>query len=442
MKNLIFAFVVLCGQQAFANSMHVPSDFLAVKPAMNKSMNVNTNTNEEFAQNVDHLMEVQQQSLENLNTEHSKVNLTQLLTSFTVSKTGLFGLSSLSSSSNTTLFWNKKKVAAKTEEAKSFEINADEDELALQMKIDDVTEYLVRNGKVNDASNLRDNLDKVMRKAHGIFNDVANLETPNWRVGGYRLDLAVAGSGKVSPFTKVGENVRLWIEWTKPAHKPAVAPANTKLTRFVSKVLNDTEQATLNVKLPNFELANVSVAIGEDLKAGLFGFGSSTFGFVGHVKFVKKPKTTKALLVENTESDTEAYPVIQDETTTKSMPKIVSISSKKIRQGIEKSLHFAEFFAAKAERIESTHWELSQIREIATVTQAGLFGLSTLSTKGVFTFIFNRVQPQTAALADAAPTPTTNYVSLIRLSFVTVLGIQIPAIANFEIRPNVELFWK
>jgi hypothetical protein len=443
MKTLIFALVVLCGQSAFANSMHVPTDFLAVKPAVSKSMNVNTSTNEEFAQNVDHLMDVQQQSLENLNTEHAKVSLTQLLTSFTVSKTGLFGLSSLSSSSNTTLFWNKKKVAAtKNDEAKIFEINADEDELSLQMKIDDVTEYLVRNGKVKDASKLRDNLDKVMRKAHGIFNDVANLETPNWRVGGYRLDLAIAGSGKVTPFTKVGENVRLWIEWTRPAHKTAVAPANTKVTRFVSKVLNDTEQATLNVKLPNFELANVSVAVGEDLKAGLFGFGSSTFGFVGHVKFVKKPKTTKALLVENTESDDEAYPVIQDQTNEKSMSRAVSISSKKIKQGIEKSMHFAEFFAAKAESIESTHWELGQIREIATVTQAGLFGLSTLSTKGVFTFVFNRIQPQAAALTEAAPTPTTNYVSLIRLSFVTVLGIQIPAIANFELHPNVELFWK
>lgn len=265
MKTLIFALVVLCGQQAMANSQYVPGTFLAERPAVTKSK-APTSTNEEFAQNIDNLMAVQQQSLEKIEAEHAKISLTQMLTSFSISKTGLFGLSALSSSSNTTLFWNKKKTVAKTVEAKAFEINAEEDELALQMKIDDVTEYMVRNNKVNDASKFRDNLDLVMRKAHGIFNDVANLETLNWRVGGYRLDLAVAASGKITPFTKVGENVRLWIEWTRPAHKPAAAPANTKITRFVSQVLNDTEQATLKVNLPNFELSNVYVAVGEDLR--------------------------------------------------------------------------------------------------------------------------------------------------------------------------------
>lgn len=443
MKTLIFAFAVLIGQSAFASSQFVPSQFLAEKPIANKSMQVNTD--EDFAANVDHLMDVQQKSLENLSTERKSIHLTQLLTSFTVSKSGLFGLSALSASSNTTLFWNKKVTVAapKADEAKSFQMDSSDDELALQMKIDDVTDYLVRNNKVNDAAKLRENLDQVIRKAHGIFGDIDALETPNWRVGGYRLDLSVGASGVVTPFTKVGENVRLWLEWTRPAHKPVATPANTKVTRFVSKVLNDTEAATLNVNMPHFELQNLYVGLGEDLKAGLFGFGSSTFGFVGYVKFVKKPKTTvKTTLVSEDQAADEEYPVIQERTDVKSLPRFVSIPSKKIKKGIENSIHYAAFFSNKAERIESVHWELGQIREIATITKSGLFGLSTLSTKGVFTFIFNRKQPQTIALAASAPAPTSTYLSLIRLSFVTVLGVQVPEIANFELRPNVELFWK
>lgn len=432
MKTLLFAMVLLCGQ-SFASSQFVPGQFLPAKSAV---------TNEaDFAENVDHLMAVQQDSLEKLNTDHKSIHLTQLLTSFTVSKSGLFGLSALASSSNTTLFWNKKVSAPKVDEAKSFLMDGDDDELSLQMKIDNVTEYLVRNNKVNDASKLRDNLDKVVRKAHSIFKDVENLETPNWRVGGYRLDLAITASGVVTPFTKVGENVRLWLEWTHPK-KPSSVAVNNKMTRFVSKVLNDTEQATLNVNMPNFELQNLYVGLGEDLKAGLFGFGSSTFGFVGYVKFVKKPKTTKSEIIASAQESDDDYPVIQEPTETKSMPRMVSISSRKIKQGIERSLHFAEFFTNKAERTQTTHWELSSVREIATISKTGLFGLSTLTSKGVFTFIFNRKQPQSAAFAAAAPAPTSNYVSLIRLSFITMLGVQIPGIANFELRPNVELFWK
>ena len=321
-------------------------------------------------------------------------------------------------------------------------MDGDDDELSLQMKIDDVTEYMVRNNKVNDASKLRENLDRVIRRGHEIFASIDSLETPNWKVGGYRLDLSITASGVVTPFTKVGENVRLWLEWTRPSHKVAAAPVNNKITRFVAKVLNDTEEATLKVNMPHFELANLSVALGEDLKAGLFGFGSSVFGFVGHVKFVKKPKATTVALATSDESTTDEYPVIQDPTDAKSLPHFVSIPSRKVKQGIERSLKFAQFFAQKAERIESTHWELSSIREIATITQSGLFGLSTLSTKGVFTFIFNRKAPQTNALTDSAPAPTSTYMSLIRLSFITMLGVQIPEIATVELRPNIELFWK
>lgn len=432
MKTLLFTMVLLCGQ-GFASSQFVPGQFMAGKSAVNGQ--------EEFAQNVDHLMSVQQESLEKLNTDHKSIHLTQLLTSFTVSKNGLFGLSALASSSNTTLFWNKKISAPKMDEAKSFLMDADDDELSLQMKIDDVTEYLVRKNKVNDASALRENLDKVVRKAHSIFNDLENLETPNWRVGGYRLDLAITASGKVTPFTKVGENVRLWLEWTHPKKSSSVA-VNNKMTRFVSKVLNDTEQATLNVNMPHFELQTLYVGLGEDLKAGLFGFGSSTFGFVGYVKFVKKPKATKSEVISSTDDTETEYPVIQEPSETKSLSRMVSIPSRKIKQGIERSLHFAGFFTNKAERIQTTHWELSSVREIATITKTGLFGLSTLTSKGVFTFIFNRKQPQSAVFAAAESAPTSNYVSLIRLSFITMLGVQIPEIANFELRPNVELFWK
>lgn len=438
MKKIIFALIVLCGQTVFASTPFVPSEFLAEESSTNKiKMGP---SNDEFSEHIDHLMDVQQQSLDNLSTEHKKVNLTQLLTSFTITKSGLFGISTLSTSSNTTLFWNKKVSSSfieNTDEAKSFDMNA-EDELSLQMKIDDVTEYLVRNNKVKDESKLRKNLDKVIRRGNEIFSEIDGLESSHWRVGGYRLDLSISASGVVAPFTKVGENVRLWLEWTKPARTPKTL-VSTKATRFISKALEDTEEATAKLNLPNFDLQTMYVGIGEDLKAGLFGFGSSTFGFVGHVKFVKKPAPSKVKLASfDSEED---YPVIQ-EPTDKATSRIAKISSKKVKKGIEKSLKFAEFFTTKADRIQSVHWELSQIREIATITKSGIFGLSKLSSKGVFTFIFNRKKPQLTPTVNEPPAGPQSPLTLIRLSFITVLGYSIPQISNFELRPNVELFWK
>jgi hypothetical protein len=438
MKNLIFALVVFGGQSIFASTQFVPNEFMAAKPVPAKMKSADTT--EEFAENVDHMMSVQHNSLEKVSSDHRKIHLTQLVTSFSVTKSGLFGLSALSAGSTTNLFWNKKKALAKTDDVKSFTIAADEDELSLQMKVDDVVDYLVKQDKVKDPAQLRINLDTAMRKGNEIFNDIANLETPNWRVGGYRLDLAIGASGVVAPFTKVGENVRLWIEWTKPAKPNAAAPSNSKVTHFVSKVLADTEFATAKMNMPHFELQNIFIGLGEDIKAGLFGFGSSTFGFVGYVKFVKKPKAELTNAMIAADSIDEDYTVVHESSKNKSLIKFVVIPRKEIIKGIQRSLKFAQFFANKADRIQSTNWELGLIRETATITRSGLFGLSNLSTKGVFVFNFTRIQPH--QIAPIQTLDESTYMSLIRLSFVTVLGYTIPGIANFVARPNIEFFWK
>ena len=357
----------------------------------------------------------------------------------------MFGLSALSASSDTNLFWNKKKTEdKKNDEVKAFALSTDDDELSLQMKVDDVVDYLVKQDKVKDPSKLRENLEMAMRRGHEIFSDVANLETPNFRVGGYRLDLSIGASGVVYPFTKVGENIRLWIEWTKPAKPSSAATPNTKITRFVSQVLNDTEAAAANINMPNFEFQNVFVGLGEDVKAGLFGFGSSTFGFVGYVKFVKKPKTEMTKMAIAADSENEEYPVIHEASENKTVSRFTIIPRKHIRNGIQRSLNFAQFFTKKAERIESTHWELGLIRETATITKAGLFGLSNMSTKGVFVFNFIRKKAQSEATkaVAASSTETNTSMSLIRLSFVTVLGYSIPQIASGELGPNIEFFWR
>lgn len=431
MKKILFTLIVLGCQSAFS-SVVVPAEFLAQKPLENKSFKKNESIN--FADSIDHIMNVQQNSLENLTDNNKSVSLTQMLTSFSVNHSGLFGLSALSASSATTLFWTKKKTVAK-EEVKSFAINANDDELSLQMKINEITGYLVQQGKVTDEAKLRENLDKTMRKGHELFSDLQNIESHNWKVGGFRLDLSIAASGVVAPFTKVGENVRLWLEWTRTSQKTLVTP-RTKATRFVSNVLSDIDKSAESINMPQFELQSLYVGLGEDYKSGFFGFGATTFGFIGFVKFVKKPKTEMAKAV--IDFTNEDYGVIHEDLENKS--RFSFIPRNKIQDGIKQSLKFAQFFSQKLDQTESTHWELTTIRETATISQTGFFGLANLNTKGVFVFMFNRKKPQTEK--ELSFDTTVDQLTLIRLCFTTMLGYEIPAIANFELRPSIEFFWK
>lgn len=431
MKNILFFVMIFWVQVAFAH-LNVSKDFIT-ESVTDEKLVVNSKE-DEFSKDLDRILDTQEESFDSIVQSDPQLKLTQLLTSFSVSKSGLLGLSAVGVNSATTLFWNRKKSPAK-EEVKSFLLTDDEDEFKLQMKIDEVSDYLVRQNRVKDKTKLRKNLEKVMKKAQLILSSIDSVESPNWRVGGYRLDLEITVSGAVLPFTKIGENVRLWIEWTRNPSRLKKSETENKTTHFVSAILEDIESATANVNLPQFELQNLYVGLGEDAKTGLFGIGATNLGFVGYVKLVKKPKTS---FIE-TSSGAVDYPIIHGNNFTK----LGRVFRKKLREGITRSVKFAEYFARRAEKSKSKNWELSTIREIATITKSGFLGLSTLKTKGVFIFMFNRVKPEAEKIRPVLSNiETFADLTLLRLSFVTLIGYNIPYVANFEVRPNVEFFWK
>ncbi len=431
MKNFILPLMIFWIQIAFAHPT-VSEDFLS-GPLDNEKPLLMTRQ-DDFANDLDGILDVQEESFDSIVHSSPHLKLTQLVTSFSVSKSGLLGLSALGANSATTLFWNRKKSTIK-EEVKSFSLVGNEDELQLQMKIDEVSDYLIKQNKVKNRFQLRENLEKVMRKGQLLLTSMENIESPHWRVGGYRLDLEITASGVVLPFTKLGENVRLWIEWTRSPSVLTKPVSENKTTSFVTALLDDIEVATADVKLPQFELQNLYVGLGQDVKTGFFGIGSTNLGFVGYVKFVKKTKMS----FEHPSSGASGNQVNQEN----KFVRLSRLFRKRMRKGITRSLKFAEYFARRAEKSKSKNWELATIREIATITKSGFLGLSTLKTKGVFIFMFNRVKPQTEKIREEPimSEEITN-LTLLRLSFVTLIGYNLPYVANFEVRPNIEFFWK
>jgi len=435
MKSILFFITIFYSSFIFSRPIKVPSEYLFENSSSEKALSSIETIN--FSRDVDHLLNLQENTLNKINGNSERAHLTQLLTSFSLSQSGLFGLSAFSSQSSTTLFWEKKQLPLKDEEVKSFHLTENDDEISLQMKIDEVTDYLVSEDKVKDSPKLRYNLDKVLRKGHQMFTDFQGIESANWKVGGYRLDLSISASGNVTPFVKLGENVRLWIEWTKSSPNKSSFQVSSRAGEFISNVLADIDVSSSQINHSSFELQNVFIGLGEDIKTGLFGFGASAFGFTGYVKLVRKEKHENSMIPITVNKDMD-YPVVSGESNQKSRSPL--ISRKRLMRGVTKSLHFAKFFTDKASRVSTSKWKISSIRQIATVSRTGFFGLSNMSTRGVFIFIFNRKKPDNEKLFNS--NIFESHPTLIRLSFMSVIGFTIPEIANLEIRPQVELFWK
>ena len=100
-KNISLIFLIFT-QVCMARFYQAPSEFLMDSEAPLETISLNVH--ESFASSVDHLMDIQQSSLDQLSDQGRSLKLTQIMTSFSVSKSGLFGLSTLSTNSSTTLF--------------------------------------------------------------------------------------------------------------------------------------------------------------------------------------------------------------------------------------------------------------------------------------------------------------------------------------------------
>ena len=370
--------------------------------------------------------------------DSKKFTMNLMMTNLTITKTGLVGISALKANEFVSLFWTRKMEQQKAVEEvhNTVEFDGEATEEELTMNANELGDTLYSSGLVKNKEAVIKNLKAAMTKANETFGVIETMSYGNWDVSGLRLDLNVAVSGIVTPYTKVGANTRVWIEWRRVA-KPTLSTkvlskGGKKLQEFVSKVLSDVDLSANNVNLKSFHLSQMYIGLGQDYKTGFFGLGSSNFGFIGYVILNHKPN---AALNKSLADTNDELPVIRKN--------IFQVSRKKLRSSIQKTMNLGAKLVNNAEKIKSEKWEVSRIRLTTTLSQSGFFGLSALNTKGVFIHIFERNTSSAFSQKETAEQAFHQWeLSLVRISFVADVGVQIPWIANASLQPQIEFIWR
>jgi hypothetical protein len=443
MIKQIFILLLFISMNSFAKSYYVPSKYLADEQLMkSESLSV------EFSEGIEYIVNTQSQTLENFVEQKStqRFELAGMVTSFAVSNSGLLGLSAVSASSSTSMFWSRKNTVANSKSTvKSYYLTDIDNEQKLAEEVDDIASYLKENSLVKNPIKLTNNLHKAIKRGQNFYDQVANLEHQKWKINGFRLDLSISISGAVSPFVSVSGGTRLWLEWDKSSTAKTFKSRSRarKARKFVTKVLHEIDNATDDLRPRHFKLKKIYIGVGESLKTGFFGLANSSVGFVGYIRLARTKPMIKLI-----EDDLDKEITVTDlQETTKGIDKrAFSIPRRRLRQGIKKAIKYANFFINKAESLKSKKWEINKIRQISTISKKGFFGISNLTTKGVFIFIFEKENQKQAAsfipIVLTQKTTKNNPLSLVRLRFASDISIGIPWIADFKIKPNLAFIWK
>lgn len=307
------------------------------------------------------------------------------ITDFSVSKSGLFGLSSLKGRSAVEFGWKKKNDSKGLAEEAQVEIEGDSPR-SLKLSADQIEEIAVSTGKVKSSPLLRQNIETSLMEARTIMSEVNVMDFPGWKLGGLRLDLNIGANGRVWFFSKVGAVVRIRINWKRTkvtAHGKAVAPVNGNTNRFVSKVLYDLDKIYSGGSIAGFKVKVVNIGVGVTQKGSVLGlFGSASAGFIGHLRFepVKKslPDTTP---MTDSSLPTEDIEYVGNEESGKGM-NFLFIPRNKWRDGLRKSLRLATFFASSASRFNGK-WQITDMKTEFELTKSGFLGLASTSANSI-----------------------------------------------------------
>lgn len=397
MKKIIsLTFFLIFASNARANLNYLPQHYLTGEDAKTEATTAELKPASDF---IDSVLKSESEILESKDSadlvakDEKKFKMNLMLTNFSITKSGLLGLSAFKANEFVSLFWTRKKPSNENKKSqevqKAVQIEGEATEEELAMTATELADSLFSSGLVNNKEALVQNLGLAMKKANETFGVIETMSYGNWDVSGLRLDLSVSASGIVVPYTTVGASSRVWIEWRRVKSpndkKVASSQGGKKLQEFVSKILSDVDLSANNINLKSFHLSQMYVGLGQDIKTGFFGLGSANMGFVGYV--ILNHKKQAAVVTNPLTDSSDELPVITGNSKLKS---VFNVSRRKLRRSIQKTLNLGAKLVDNADKVKSTKWEVSKIRLTTTLSKSGFFGLSSLNTKGVFIHVFDR----------------------------------------------------
>lgn len=381
MKFIIF--FLLLAPMSFA--AHLPQSW--VNEHKHKSFSASTLKDLNDTHNfLDSVLNVQEKVL--MGREEKSPNgfkFSQYVTDFSLSKSGLFGLSALKATTAVELKWKRASLQKMKDFSSELEV-VDDSKEALRVTASQVEALAVSTGKVEASAALKTNIEEVLSKVKAMMEQMDHMDFPGWQLTSMRLDLSIGANGQVWTFAKAGASVRVRLDWKKIRNgSNKTAMMKNMNSSFINKILYDFNEIYKEQNLAGFKVKMVNVGVGLSLKGSFLGLSSTKAGIIGYLRFVPVPVNNKmALKIIDVNSDlaTEGIEYLADsELEASKNMNLTFLPRNKWKAGLLKGLMMAKFFAGSADRFQNI-WQVSEIKTVFELSKSGFLGLASTSATG------------------------------------------------------------
>jgi|GEM_PF-3007326 len=339
-------------------------------------------------------------------------------TDLAVTGRGLIGVLTVKGTAAVQAFWRKQgvkpitKPAGLNDERDEFGTGA---ELALgtsdtptevAASIEPLIRAALAGGKIKDEKTFRASLVSTALDLHSIVQSLEANAGSQWWASGFRFELSVAASGKVSVFRSAGADVRFRLEWRRimkagkqavstPVMTSEVARFGENLKAFATALELDLEAISGNaLEKKGFRAHTFRVGIGATA-SGSIGIGkdsASTFGHINFSRAAKKPVVYphrkiagegSILLIQSrpSEKHLEFARANQIEVVEQVAYRV---DRERMRKGLRKALRIGAFFAERGAVPQSKGWHIYEMKTGFDTSVVGDVGLAKLGGLAAF----------------------------------------------------------
>lgn len=238
------------------------------------------------------ILEVQGDTLVAFSSQQSfkkKLELSRYDASFSITKNGILGFSSVSSKSAVEFRWSPKAQKSAIETV-NFVVYATTDQEALNKKVDELTEKIFPTGKIKNRKRLRKNLKSYFHKINSIFSNISVFHSRYWMLEGLAADLSVGADASLGGTVGVKGPLRLRLEWKyNPVLNSddvslAVSSANDQPDQFVASVMTELDRVSVENTVNDsdgYALEEIRVSVGMSYESGIIGIAGGGVSYVG-----------------------------------------------------------------------------------------------------------------------------------------------------------------
>jgi|GEM_PF-3503832 len=363
-------------------SAHVPKSWVS-EQATTKSNDFNPS--QEFDKYLGTLLTVQENILTQADTTGNKAwgpwKLSAQKTDLAISKSGLFGFSSVKGTQAVELSWSKTSNEDKSDEVNPVDLALDSsmDEETVLKTVRPSFKMLFKNSKSQSYGHFQKNMEDHIIRYHRALKGVSSLQEMGYTPKKFRLDLSTSFSSPLFGFTKLSGDTRMRLEWKITANSQKNTTEEDQ--EVVRKIMVDLTKALESADTPkDYKLKEISIGLGLSQK-NLLSFSKVKGEIVGELYFKKNSKKLSHQGLD-LEGDYQ-WNRLNDQ-------KFLNIfKRRKFRKGIEKAFSMTNWFASKFDKRTSS-WEISKFKTAFSISYSGFLGLSNTSSKSLVTFTFSK----------------------------------------------------